>query len=102
MIKPPRSLHNAREQQCLLIRWQDGTEQTIPYVQLRAACRCATCRAQHTSGNIQLIAANIHVEKINNLGQGLQLVFSDGHERGIFPWAYLFEIGSYSELENRD
>ena len=93
MIKPPRSLHNAREQRQLLIRWQDGTEQVIPYVQLRAACRCASCRAQNTSGNIPLVAADIQVGKINNLGQGVQLVFSDGHERGIFPWQYLFELG---------
>ena len=97
MIKPPRSLHNAREQRQLVIRWQDGTEQAIPYVQLRAACRCASCRAQHTSGNIQLVAADIQVEKINNLGQGLQFVFSDGHERGIFPWQYLFELGQPSQ-----
>ena len=24
----------------------------------------------------------------------LQLVFSDGHERGIFPWGYLRELGA--------
>jgi DUF971 family protein len=23
----------------------------------------------------------------------VQLVFSDGHERGIFPWVYLRELG---------
>ncbi|RYZ99897.1 MAG: DUF971 domain-containing protein [Moraxellaceae bacterium] len=96
VIKPPRSLHNAREQQQLVIRWQNDIEHRIPCTQLRAACRCATCRAQQARGNIPLVAADIHLEKINNLGQGLQLVFSDGHERGIFPWQYLFELGETS------
>ncbi len=86
-------LHNSRQQQQLTICWQDGEEHHISHRQLRAACRCATCRAQNTSGNIVLIDADIRVEQINNLGQGLQLIFSDGHQRGIFPWQYLYELG---------
>jgi DUF971 family protein len=85
-------VRNAREQQQLIICWQDGTEHRLLYGQLRAACRCASCRAQLTSGRIQLIAADIALEKINNLGQGLQFIFSDGHQRGIFPWQYLYEL----------
>ncbi|WP_130911983.1 gamma-butyrobetaine hydroxylase-like domain-containing protein, partial [Pseudomonas sp. Sample_9] len=25
---------------------------------------------------------------------GVQLVFSDGHQRGIYPWAYLAQLDS--------
>lgn len=94
MIQPPQKLHSSREHQQLIIVWQDGQEHAIDYRQLRAACRCASCRADHTSGKIQLIPVDLQLEKINNLGQGLQFIFSDGHQRGIFPWQYLFEIGS--------
>ncbi len=94
MIQPPIKLHNARQQQQLIIRWQNGEEHVLNYRQLRAACRCASCRADHTSGKISLIPTDLQVEKINNLGQGLQFIFSDGHERGIFPWQYLCELGS--------
>jgi len=92
-LAAPRKLHNSSAKQELVIEWQSGKQHAISYRQLRMACRCASCRANHTSGRIVLIPDDIHVEKINNLGQGLQLIFSDGHERGIFPWQYLFEIG---------
>jgi len=94
MIQPPRKIHNAREQRQLIIYWQGGQEHAIHYQQLRSACRCASCRADQTGGKILLIPDDLQVEKINNLGQGLQFIFSDGHQRGIFPWQYLFELGS--------
>ncbi|CAI8772207.1 hypothetical protein EMIT0P43_170072 [Pseudomonas jessenii] len=31
---------------------------------------------------------------MHSQGYGLQLVFSDGHERGIYPWAYLARLTS--------
>lgn len=94
MIPSPQKIHNARQQQELVIHWQNGAEHRFNYSQLRAACRCATCRSHKISGRMMLIDADLQLEKINNLGQGLQLVFSDGHERGIYPWQYLFELGA--------
>jgi DUF971 family protein len=29
---------------------------------------------------------------VNPQGYGVQLVFDDGHERGIYPWSYLREL----------
>ena len=31
--------------------------------------------------------------ELNAQGYGLQLIFNDGHERGIYPWPYLAELG---------
>lgn len=93
MTPSPRKLHNARQQQQLIISWQDGQEHVFTYRELRAACRCARCRANQVRGHLVLVDADLQLEKINNLGQGLQFVFSDGHERGIYPWQYLFELG---------
>jgi len=95
MIPAPRKLHHARQQQQLIISWQNGQEHYFNYRELRAACRCATCRANQVRGRVVLIDADLQLEKLNNLGQGLQLIFSDGHERGIYPWQYLFELGSH-------
>jgi DUF971 family protein len=36
-----------------------------------------------------MVDARVQVIELNPQGYGLQLVFSDGHERGIYPWAYL-------------
>nr|WP_244575527.1 DUF971 domain-containing protein [Rhizobium sp. 11515TR] len=36
---------------------------------------------------------NIQVADIEPIGSyGVRLVFSDGHDRGIYPWQYLREI----------
>lgn len=36
-----------------------------------------------------MVDGRVQVIEVNSQGYGLQLVFSDGHERGIYPWAYL-------------
>lgn len=93
MNKPPRALRNDRQHQCLIVDWPDGKQQIITAAQLRGACRCAVCHAQQIKGQISLIAVDIQIEKINNLGSGVQFIFSDGHQRGFFPWEYLFRLG---------
>ena len=35
------------------------------------------------------VDGRIRVIELNQQGYGLQLIFSDGHERGIYPWPYL-------------
>ncbi|HYQ49053.1 MAG TPA: DUF971 domain-containing protein, partial [Pseudomonas sp.] len=35
----------------------------------------------------------VRIERVEPQGYGVQLVFSDGHERGIYPWPYLRELG---------
>lgn len=44
------------------------------------------------SGKIILVDENIQLAAINNMGYGVQLVFSDGHDRGIYPWVYLYQL----------
>jgi DUF971 family protein len=96
VIFAPQKLHNARQEGQLIILWRDGQEHRLGYGELRAACRCASCRAKPVNGDVVLVDADLTIKKINNLGQGLQFIFSDGHERGVYPWQYLFELGSRS------
>jgi DUF971 family protein len=39
-----------------------------------------------------LVDDRVRLIEVNAQGYGLQLVFSDGHERGIYPWAYLSSL----------
>lgn len=78
----------------LLIQWQDS-EHTIPVPVLRAACRCKDCRLEFLWGNTPEVAADIRITGIEPVGSyGVQLKYSDGHERGIYPWVYLRELSS--------
>lgn len=88
----PRGVRNRREHGELVLQWDDG-EQVIGHARLRGACPCSQCRAGRLGGRIDLVADMVRVERIEGQGYGIQLVFSDGHERGIYPWAYLRELG---------
>ncbi|MDR6710497.1 DUF971 family protein [Pseudomonas hunanensis] len=88
----PRAVHNSTTQGELALQWAD-TVQVISHVRLRGACPCSQCRAGRLRGGIGVVRDDVRVERIEAQGYGVQLVFSDGHERGIYPWRYLRDLG---------
>lgn len=84
----------------LEVLWNDGMRSTLDAPALRAACRCATCESLLRAGNPTAPAAGIALTLLQPVGEfGLQLGFSDGHDRGIYPWAYLHELSSTPSLQ---
>ena len=78
----------------LELRWQDGSAHDVPHGLLRARCRCGGCEAlRRRDGRDPEAPDTIRLQAILPVGdKALNLVFSDGHGRGIYPWAYLREI----------
>lgn len=72
----------------LTLVWPDGTTQRIAHAQLRRACPCAACRRLRLAGAHIETPADIALTAIASMGYGVQLIFSDGHDRGVFPWAW--------------
>ncbi len=83
---------NQRERTLELV-W-DGAAAALGHSQLRAACRCSHCESgRRINGAAPTLAHEVRLTRIEMLGStGLQLFFSDGHERGIYPWAYLHQL----------
>lgn len=77
----------------LRLEWA-GRTQWIEPARLRRECPCAQCRAFRLRGSQPWVSDTVRVLQIHPQGYGVQLVFSDGHERGIYPWAYLADMGS--------
>jgi DUF971 family protein len=88
----PSAIRNQREAGQLNVQWQDA-EQVISHARLRGACPCSQCRAARLRGAIGVVQEDVRVERIESQGYGVQLVFSDGHDRGIYPWEYLHALG---------
>lgn len=90
----PEAIVNHQASGVLELRWQDGSESHLPHGLLRARCRCAGCqRLYRQQGEHSEIDSTIRLEAINPISdKGLNLMFSDGHGRGIFPWPYLHEL----------
>ena len=89
----PLALGNSQDKGQLRLNWPDGREQRLDHAELRRQCPCSQCRAFRLQGSTVLVDSRIRVIAVNTQGYGVQLVFSDGHERGIYPWAYLAGLG---------
>jgi DUF971 family protein len=71
-----------------------GNAATLAHMDLRASCRCSQCESmRRATGAAPAVAPDLELSRIEVLGStGLQLFFSDGHSRGIYPWAYLYQL----------
>jgi DUF971 family protein len=72
----------------------NGASALLGHHALRLACRCAECESRRRQGKpFGQVPEDIEVTRIELVGEsGLRLFFSDGHGRGIFPWAYLYQL----------
>ena len=78
----------------LAVAWPDGTTATLAAAALRQACRCAECTAAHAAAAATPDRQNLAITAIEPIGgYAVNIGFSDGHARGIYPWALLREIG---------
>ncbi|MCJ8202770.1 DUF971 domain-containing protein [Pseudomonas sp. RGM2987] len=85
----PLALGNSQDKGQLRLNWPDGREQRLEHAELRRQCPCSQCRAFRLRGLTVQVDPRVRVVAVNAQGYGVQLVFSDGHERGIYPWGYL-------------
>jgi len=85
------TLHQATGR--LDVLWSDGLLARLEGAQLRQACRCSACESARRAGHPPTAPADAAVASLQPIGEmGLQLIFKDGHDRGIYPWAYLHQL----------
>jgi DUF971 family protein len=88
----PLLVGNSKSEQTLRLSWPDGREQYLKHAELRRQCPCSQCRAFRLRGSAPLVDERVRIIELNPQGYGVQLVFSDGHQRGIYPWTYLAQL----------
>jgi DUF971 family protein len=95
----------------LAIKWPDGMESFIPLEALRRACPCAGCQGERdVMGNLykgppaKLTASSFELRQLIPVGAyGVQPVWADGHQTGLFTFQHLRELGaSLKSGENPD
>lgn len=78
----------------LQLRWPDGLQGRLDGPRLRSACKCAECEQQRRQGRPP-DGGTALLHELQPVGEhGLALAFSDGHARGIYPWAYLRQLAT--------
>ena len=89
----PTALRLDNGSRSLALECADGSSCALAYRTLRSRCRCAECRSLAQRGIAVETGENVSVIEAAAYGpNAVQLVFSDGHNRGIFPFAYLREL----------
>jgi DUF971 family protein len=76
----------------LLVRTTQDDALSLPAEQLRLSCKCAHCTRARFDGRFPDAFPGIAIIEIGDLGYGLNISFSDGHNRGIYPKAYLLSL----------
>jgi len=91
----PESLQSNAVTRALEIEWPDGTRTTLSHRLLRSGCRCAHCLQAARAGSAAPVPTDVALVRIEAHGAGaVNLGFSDGHARGIYPFAYLRTLGN--------
>lgn len=86
----------------LVLTWEDGVPRAFPASALRAACRCAWCTRARAEERLPHAFPGIAITSLSPIADyALNLHFSDGHERGIYPFSYLRALAGADLAEHR-
>lgn len=96
----PTSITANREKKELSVIWDDNHTCIYTFSLLRAACPCAECRGGHDkmgdSPDPSVFFADLpdspatRLKNIIPVGSyGISPIWEDGHDAGIYRWAYL-------------
>ncbi len=76
----------------LWVTTSDQRQLTFTAETLRGACKCAHCTRARFDERFPQRFPGIAIVEVADLGYGLNISFSDGHNRGIYPKAYLASL----------
>jgi DUF971 family protein len=95
----PESINLHQKSRILEISFNDGQNFELSCEFLRVYSPSAEVQG-HGPGQsvLQTGKENVSITKIEPVGHyAVKLIFDDGHQTGLYSWAYLYELG-----ENRD
>jgi prepilin-type processing-associated H-X9-DG protein len=78
--------------------WPGGRQAEIGAGRLRAACRCAWCTRARLDESFAASSDaasfdGVTIERLNPIGgYAVNIAFSDGHARGVYPWTFLLTL----------
>jgi DUF971 family protein len=86
----PETIVLTADRSRLRLEWSNGERAEVLAENLRGACRCAWCTRARIDGNLGAPLAAIAIDRLMPIGDyAINIAFSDGHNRGIYPWPYL-------------
>ncbi len=95
----PSELRLNPEKTMLRVAFGNGVSESLPAELLRVASPSAEVQG-HSPAERKLVPGkrNVFIRKIEPVGNyAVKLVFSDGHDTGLFTWPYLYRMAQEKE-----
>jgi len=95
----PTEIKLHQQSRVMEIAFSNGDRFELPYEYLRVYSPSAEVRG-HGPGQetLQVGKKNVEIKNIEPVGHyAVALVFSDGHDSGIYSWDYLHDLGRHQE-----
>ncbi len=92
----PTEIKLHQKSRVLEIAFADGKRFTLPFEFLRVYSPSAEVRG-HGPGQevLQVGKQDVDITAVEPVGSyAVQLVFSDGHDSGLYSWDYLYDLGA--------
>lgn len=94
MIEPVQIIEESESE--ISIKWSDDRETSYNAVLLRRSCPCAGCINEWTGEKMlddAQVPDDLSIDHVSIVGRyALNFHFSDGHDTGIFSFAYLRKV----------
>ena len=96
MDNPPSEIRLQTKSRLLALTFDDGSQFELPFEYLRVYSPSAEVRG-HGPGQevLQTGKENVQITALDPVGHyAIRIVFDDGHDTGLYTWAYLYELGA--------
>lgn len=95
-MEAPERITKNDDDLALQIVWRDGVTTETPYRFLRLSCVCARCVHELTGAALldpDSVPDDVGIREMKLVGNyALKIVWSDGHDTGLYTWERLAEL----------
>ena len=86
----PSEIRLAKDKRTLTLIWPDNTAESFSASDLRKSSQSAKSKRRELDGIAVQDIPDLTITEIKPIGTyAINIVFSDGYDRGIFPWKFL-------------
>ncbi|MEQ8825273.1 MAG: gamma-butyrobetaine hydroxylase-like domain-containing protein [Filomicrobium sp.] len=94
-VAPPRSFALSSDGRALTLVWEDDSTSVLEAEELWCGCPSAAGRKRRLDGITASGDPDLSLTGAFPIGNyAVNLAFSDGHDRGVYPWGYLADLAA--------
>ena len=99
----PTELRLDKDKRALTVTFDDGQSFALPAELLRVLSPSAEVQGHSEDQRVTVAGKkNVGIVRVESVGNyAARIVFDDGHDTGLFVWAYLRELGENREVRWR-